>query len=248
MRISPDYQSYTIGGTETFVGDGLEFPAYNGSAAYQTHPTIASLIQSNQVGSMSGLDLWSGHVTKNDPAAFLQIQSKPRQRGGTGSGGVTSKVYAMADTDYDEPDITKKSRAYLNLTGNANAGSSAWLEAEDGNGSVGVGANIATGYVYLGGYLGGITNRHTFQSTNWRIYQNASLPADHTILQTTWSWTPAKYGRYYGVCNSDLNFGSIFVHVCNTGGAGSLQVMGYNAGNGTYKGDMYVNAFAWLTK
>lgn len=248
VRISPDYQSYTIGGTETFVGDGLEFPAYNGSAAYQTHPTIASLIQSNQVGSMSGLDLWSGHVTKNDPAAFLQIQSKPRQRGGTGSGGVTSKVYAMADTDYDEPDITKKSRAYLNLTGNANAGSSAWLEAEDGNGSVGVGANIATGYVYLGGYLGGITNRHTFQSTNWRIYQNASLPADHTILQTTWSWTPAKYGRYYGVCNSDLNFGSIFVHVCNTGGAGSLQVMGYNAGNGTYKGDMYVNAFAWLTK
>ena len=248
VRISPDYQSYTIGGTETFVGDGLEFPAYNGSAAYQTHPTIASLIQSNQVGSMSGLDLWSGHVTKNDPAAFLQIQSKPRQRGGTGSGGVTSKVYVMADTDYDEPDITKKSRAYLNLTGNANAGSSAWLEAEDGNGSVGVGANIATGYVYLGGYLGGITNRHTFQSTNWRIYQNASLPADHTILQTTWSWTPAKYGRYYGVCNSDLNFGSIFVHVCNTGGAGSLQVMGYNAGNGTYKGDMYVNAFAWLTK
>ena len=248
VRISPDFQSFAIGGSETFVGDGLEFAAYSGSTAYNANPTIASLIQSNQVGSMSGLDLWSGHVTKNDPAAFLQIQSKPRQRGGTGSGGVTSKVYAMADTDYDEPDISKKSRAFLNLTGDANAGSSAWLEAEDGNGSVGVGANIATGYVYLGGYLGGITNRHTFQSTNWRIYQNASLPADHTILQTTWSWTPAKYGRYYGVCNSDLNFGSIFMHVCNTGGAGSLQVMGYNAGNGTYKGDMYVNAFAWLTK
>lgn len=248
VRISPDFQSFAIGGSETFVGDGLEFAAYSGSTAYNANPTIASLIQSNQVGSMSGLDLWSGHVTKNDPAAFLQIQSKPRQRGGTGSGGVTSKVYAMADTDYDEPDISKKSRAFLNLTGDANAGSSAWLEAEDGNGSVGVGANIATGYVYLGGYLGGITNRHTFQSTNWRIYQNASLPADHTILQTTWSWTPAKYGRYYGVCNSDLNWGSIFMHVCNTGGAGSLQVMGYNAGNGTFKGDMYVNAFAWLVK
>ena len=38
------------------------------------------------------------------------------------------------------------------------------------------------------------------------------------------------------------------MHVCNTGGAGSMQVMGYNAGNGTYKGDMYVNAFAWLVK
>lgn len=248
VRISPDFQSFAIGGSETFVGDGLEFAAYSGSTAYNTNPTIASLIQSNQVGSMSGLDLWSGHVTKNDPAAFLQLQSKPRQRGGTGSGGVTSKVYAMADTDYDEPAMTKKSRAFLNLTGDANAGSSAWLEAEDGNGCVGVGANISTGYVYLGGYLGGITNRFTFQSTNWRIFHNASLPAGYTIQSTTWSWIPSKYGRYYGVCNSDLNWGSIFMHVCNTGSAGQMQVTGYNAGNATYQGDMYVNAFAWLVK
>ena len=124
----------------------------------------------------------------------------------------------------------------------------AYCTASDANGEVGVVSDISTGYVYLGGYLGGINGRHTFQRTNWRIYTNASLPADFTIPQTTWSWTPAKYGRYYGVCNSDLGWGSIFMHVCNTGGAGSLQVMGYNAGNGTYKGDMYVNAFAWLTK
>lgn len=248
VRISPDYQSYIIGGSENFTGDGLEFPAYNGSAAYQTHPTIASAIQSNQVGAMSGLDLWSGHVTKHDPAAFLQLQSKPIKKGGTGSGGVVSRVYILANTDYDEPDASKKQRASLTLLGDSPNGSNVWLEAVDANGTVGVGANIATGYLYLGGYLGGITNRHTFQRTNWRIYQNATLTADFTVPQTTWSWTPAKYGRYYGVCNSDLNWGSIFMHVCNTGGAGSLQVMGYNAGNGTYKGDMYVNAIAWLTK
>ena len=248
VRISPDYQSYIIGGSENFTGDGLEFPAYNGSAAYQTHPTIASVIQSNQVGAMSGLDLWSGHVTEHDPAAFLQLQSKPIKKGGTGSGGVVSRVYILANTDYDEPDASKKQRASLTLLGDSPNGSNVWLEAVDANGTVGVGANIATGYLYLGGYLGGITNRHTFQSTNWRIYQNATLTADFTVPQTTWSWTPAKYGRYYGVCNSDLNWGSIFMHVCSTGGAGSLQVMGYNAGNGTYKGDMYVNAIAWLTK
>lgn len=248
VRISPDYQSYIIGGSENFTGDGLEFPAYNGSAAYQTHPTIASVIQSNQVGAMSGLDLWSGHVTEHDPAAFLQLQSKPVKKGGTGSGGVVSQVYILANTDYDEPDASKKQRASLTLLGDSPNGSNVWLEAVDANGTVGVGANIATGYLYLGGYLGGITNRHTFQSTNWRIYQNATLTADFTVPPTTWSWTPTKYGRYYGVCNSDLNWGSIFMHVCNTGGAGSLQVMGYNAGNGTYKGDMYVNAIAWLTK
>lgn len=272
VRISPDYRSSVIGGTETFVGDGLEFPAYNGSTAFYSHPAIASVIKSNQVGAMGGLDLWSGHVTKNDPAAFLRLNSKPRAKGGTGS-GITSQAYLKADTNWDEGDNSKKSGADLNLQGVGGSGASAYLNvrsdtgslceaavhsygskarayctASDANGEVGVGANIATGYLYLGGYLGGITNRHTFQSTNWRIYQNATLTADFTVPQTTWSWTPTKYGRYYGVCNADLNFGSIFMHVCNTGGAGSMQVMGYNAGNGTYKGDMYVNAIAWLTK
>ena len=248
VRISPDYRSHVIGGTETFVGDGLEFPAYNGSTAYYSHPAIASVIQSNQVGTMGELDLWSGHVSENDPAAFMSLRSKPRKKGGTGSGGVTSRVYAVANTDYDEPDESKKSGAYLTLSGDSANGSECWLGAQDANGEVGVGANIGTGYLHLGGYLGGITNRFTFQSTNWRIFQNTSIPADFTITQTTWSWTPAKYGRYYGVCNADLNFGSIFMHVCNTGGSGSLQVMGYNAGVAAFHGDMYVNAFAWLVK
>ncbi len=109
-------------------------------------------------------------------------------------------------------------------------------------------SDVGEGYLYLGGYLGGITTRYTFVSTNWRIYTGASITAGYTIPQTTWSWTPSKYGRYYGVCNADLNWGSIFMHVCNTGAAGKMQVMGYNAGNATYTGDMYVNAIAWLVK
>lgn len=272
IRISPDYQSYAIGGSETFVGDGIEFPAYNGSTGYYRYPAIASVIQSSEVGTMSELDLWSGHVAKNDPGTQLRLQSRPRSKGATGS-GITSKAYLSASTNWEEADASKKSSAWLDMDGVGGSGASAylgvrsdsgslceigvkaygakaktWCTASDANGEVGVVSDISTGYVYLGGYLGGITNRHTFQSTNWRIYQNATLAADFTVPQTTWSWTPAKFGRYYGVCNSDLNWGSIFVHVCNTGGAGSLQVMGYNAGNGTFKGDMYVNAFAWLVK
>lgn len=272
IRISPDYQSYAISGSETFVGDGIEFPAYNGSTGYYRYPAIASIIKSSEVGTMSELDLWSGHVAKNDPGTQLRLQSRPRSKGATGS-GITSKAYLSASTNWEEADASKKSSAMLDMEGVGRSGASAYLEvrsdsgslceigvkaygakaktwctASDANGEVGVVSDISTGYVYLGGYLGGINGRHTFQRTNWRIYTNASLPADFTIPQTTWSWTPAKYGRYYGVCNSDLGWGSIFMHVCNTGGAGSLQVMGYNAGSGTYKGDMYVNAFAWLTK
>ena len=272
VRISPDYKSHAIAGSETFTGDGLEFLAYKDSIAYYNYPTVASLIESNQVGLMSELDLWSGYVSKNDPAAFMSLKSKPRAKGGTGS-GVTSQVYLHADTNYDESDLSKKSSSWLTMHGVGGSGASAYLNvrsdsgslcevgvhsqgakarayctASDANGEIGMVSDISAGYLYLGGYLGGITSRFTFQSTNWRIYQNATLPADFTIQQTTWSWTPAKYGRYHGVCNADLNFGSISMHVCNTGGAGSMQVMGYNAGNGTYKGDMYVNAFAWLVK
>ena len=272
IQISPNYQSYAIGGSETFVGDGIEFPAYNGSTGYYQYPTIASMIKSSKVGTMSELDLRSGHVAKNDPGTQLRLQSRPRSKGATGS-GITSKAYLSANTNWEEADASKKSSAWLDMEGVGGSGASAYLEvrsdsgslcktvvnaygakaetwctASDANGEIGVGSDISTGYVYLGGYLGGINGRHTFQSTNWRIYQNATLTADFTVPQTTWSWTPAKFGRYYGVCNSDLNWGSIFMHVCSTGGAGSLQVMGYNAGNGTYKGDMYVNAFAWLTK
>lgn len=272
IQISPNYQSYAIGGSETFVGDGIEFPAYNGSTGYYQYPTIASMIKSSKVGTMSELDLRSGHVAKNDPGTQLRLQSRPRSKGATGS-GITSKAYLSASTNWEEADASKKSSAWLDMEGVGGSGASAYLEvrsdsgslcktvvnaygakaetwctASDANGEIGVGSDISTGYVYLGGYLGGINGRHTFQSTNWRIYQNATLTADFTVPQTTWSWTPAKYGRYYGVCNSDLNWGSIFMHVCSTGGAGSLQVMGYNAGNGTYKGDMYVNAIAWLTK
>lgn len=272
LRISPDFKASIVGGTETFTGDGLEFLAYKGATEYYSHPTISSLIQSNQVGEMGELDLWSGRVSKNDPAAFMSLRSKPRKKGGTGS-GVTSQVYLYADTNYDESDLSKKSSSWLTMHGVGGSGASASLNvrsdsgslcevgvhsqgakarayctASDANGEIGMVSDISAGYLYLGGYLGGITSRFTFQSINWRIYQNATLAADFTVPQTTWSWTPAKFGRYYGVCNSDLNWGSIFMHVCNTGGAGSMQVMGYNAGTAAFKGDMYVNAFAWLVK
>ena len=272
IRISPDFKASIVGGTETFTGDGLEFLAYKGATEYYSHPTISSLIQSNQVGEMGELDLWSGRVAKHDPAAFLRLQSKPRKKGGTGS-GVTSQVYLYADTNYDESDLSKKSSSWLTMHGVGGSGASAYLNvrsdsgslcevgvhsqgakarayctASDANGEIGMVSDISAGYLYLGGFLSGITSRFTFQSTNWRIYQNATLAAGFTVPQTTWSWTPAKFGRYYGVCNSDLNWGSIFMHVCNTGGAGSMQVMGYNAGTAAFKGDMYVNAFAWLVK
>lgn len=250
VRISPDYQTYIIGGSETFTGDGIEFPAYNGSTAYFSHPAIASVIQSNQVGAMGELDLWSGHVSKNDPAAFLSLRSKPRKKGGTGSGGVTSRVHAVANTDYDEPDESKKSSAFLTLAGDSANGSECWLEAQDANGEVGVGANIGTGYVYLGGYLGGITNRFTFHAqAAWKAwYPNpGSKIATGASMQVDCTFSPTKYGHYYVVANADSQWAGIIAHPCNTGGQSGFQLKLYNADQ-PCPVDVYAEFLAYLVK
>ena len=250
VRISPDYQTYIIGGSETFTGDGIEFPAYNGSTAYFSHPAIASVIQSNQVGSMGELDLWSGHVSRNDPAAFMSLRSKPRKKGGTGSGGVTSRVYAVANTDYDEPDESKKSSAYLTLSGDSANGSECWLGAQDANGEVGVGANIGTGYLHLGGYLGGITNRFTFQGqAAWKAwYPNPGQSiSSGASMQVTCTLSPTKYGRYYVVANADSQWAGIIAHPCNTGGQSGFQLKLYNADQ-PCPVDIYAEFLAYLVK
>lgn len=250
VRISPDYQTYIIGGSETFTGDGIEFPAYNGSTAYFSHPAIASVIQSNQVGAMGELDLWSGHVSKNDPAAFLSLRSKPRKKGGTGSGGVTSRVHAVANTDYDEPDESKKSSAFLTLSGDSANGSECWLEAQDANGEVGVGANIGTGYVYLGGYLGGITNRFTFHAqAAWKAwYPNpGSKIATGASMQVDCTFSPTKYGHYYVVANADSQWAGIIAHPMNTGGQSGFTLKLYNADQ-PCPVDVYAEFLAYLVK
>lgn len=233
VRISPDYKSATIGGTETFVGDGLEFPAYDSSnSAYHSFPAVASVVQSDEVGTMSAMNLWSGHVNKNDPAAFMRLNSKPRERGGTGSGGVTSEVFAVANTDYDEPDASKKTSSSLVLSGDSANGSNAWLRAQDANGTVGVGANIATGYLYLGGFLGGVTNRFTFRgAVAWKAWwpNSGSTIATGASTQVNCTFSPTKYGHYYVVANADSQWAGIIAHPVNTGGQSGFQMKLYNA-------------------
>lgn len=274
VRISPDYQSYIIGGTETFVGDGLEFPAYNGSTAYFSYPAIASVIQSNQVGSMGELDLWSGHITKNDPAAFLRLNSKPRAKGGTGS-GITSQALLKADTNWEEDDNSKKSGAGLNLQGVGGSGASAYLNvrsdsgslcevgvhskgakarayctASDANGEVGVLSDISTGCLYLGGCLSGITNRQTFQgiaaSKVWWPNSGSTI-ATGASTQISCPLSPTKYGRYYAVANADSQWAGIIAHPVNTGGQSGFQLKLYNADQ-PCPVEVWVEYLAYLVK
>lgn len=121
----------------------------------------------------------------------------------------------------------------------------AGIEASDQNGSVGVQACIDTGYLHLGGYLGGFTGRATVQALNWRW--GNGMGHGQTAGPSTYTFgNPAKYGAYNGVANADVPFGSIFAHVCNTGSASQGQVMGFNAGTANYTGDVYCSVVSWL--
>lgn len=274
VRISPDYKSHAIAGSETFTGDGLEFLAYKDSIAYYNYPTVASLIESNQVGLMSELDLWSGYVSKNDPAAFMSLKSKPRAKGGTGS-GVTSQVYLHADTNYDESDLSKKSSSWLTMHGVGGSGASAYLNvrsdsgslcevgvhsqgakarayctASDANGEIGMVSDISAGYLYLGGYLGGITNRFTFHAqAAWKAWypNSGSKIATGASMQVDCTFSPTKYGHYYVVANADSDWAGIIAHPANTGGQSGFTLKMYNADQ-PCPVDVYAEFLAYLVK
>ena len=121
----------------------------------------------------------------------------------------------------------------------------AGIEAHDPNGEVGIQACIDTGYLHLGGYLGGFTGRATVQALNWRW--GNGMGHGQTAGPSTYTFgNPAKYGAYNGVANADVPFGSIFAHVCYTGSASRGQVIGFNAGTANYKGDVYCSVVSWL--
>ena len=273
IRISPDYQSYAISGSETFVGDGIEFPAYNGSTGYYRYPAIASVIQSSEVGTMSELDLWSGHVAKNDPGTQLRLQSRPRSKGATGS-GITSKAYLSASTNWEEADASKKSSAWLDMEGVGGSGASAYLNvrsdtgslceaavhsygskarayctASDANGEVGVLSDISTGYVYLGGYLGGLNGRHTFEgAVAWKLWSSSQNLVTGSYGDSKFSvGSPAKYGRYYAVACADTTWAGIIVHTMNTGGQSGWGIKAFNADQKCAV-DVWCDTFGWLVK
>ena len=263
VRISPDFTQTGVSDPGvSLVGSGIQL-FLDGTAA--AHPYIASESSVSDEGEVSAVAINGGHRGDDDPGAFLRVG----ERGASGDRhGIVRMSARQKYRDSSSP------RSYMELVSPQSSGPTAIIRANNGaryagyyangdqaysymyagdsNGTVGVQANIDTGYLYLGGYLGRIAGgRGTFQAINWRMYHNAKVGLQATLNQVTWTFsTPAKYGRYYGVVSSDLNWGSIFLHVCNTGSASTMQVMGFNAGSSgsAYTGDIYVDAFAWLVK
>ena len=217
VRISPDFDSYQIGGTETYDGSGISFPL---DGAYASSPSIWSYSRSNKTGDMSGLAMLSGYRTAGTPGAFGRFWSHKYL---SDTSKIESQAYLMANTEYSK-DSTTDSGGSLDLYSRQGHGGEAILNAwspsdtcragvkatgskakvyataGDANGEIGLVADISTGYMYLGGYLGGINGRNTFQTAWWVNKSGAPM----TYSQYTFtSSNPAKYGSYKALATVD---------------------------------------------
>lgn len=185
VEISPSFRQYEVGGTDKLEGAGIQF--YHGTNAYM-HPYIAVESTTQQEGEVSALTFNGGRRVRNDPGAFARIGERKGSDNTTKSG----TVFLAAYQDYDSPDTGKK-RAYLTLWSPKTGDTTATLAAQDPNGRVGIQADIDSGYLYMGGFLGSYASRGTFQSMYWDGTHHIS---PWMVFRFKGSWTPPRYGSY----------------------------------------------------
>lgn len=246
LWMSPRFKQKPIGGSADITGAGISF-IHATDAAEQ--PYIASESTNSELGEISTLTFNGGRRADTDPGAFMRVGSTK-----TDNAKKKSLFQAMALRDYSVADSDAKSSG-ARLAAVASPDSTVDTYAEvaswDPNGIVGVKADINTGYLYMGGFLGGYTNRHTFDGSKaWKAWMPnggaISVGASMTVHFTASS--PAKYGRYYAVANADGEWGGIIMHVKNTGGQSGWDIQMYNADRNPCSVDMCCETLGWLVK
>lgn len=247
LWMSPKFKQNPIGGSADITGAGISF-IHATDAAQQ--PYIAAESTNSEVGEISTLTFNGGRRANTDPGAFVRVGSTK-----TDNAKMRGVFQALVMRDYSLSSNDAKSSG-ARLVSSASPDTNAMdtyseLAAWDPNGAVGVKADINTGFLYLGGFLGGYTNRHTFDGSRaWKAWMPnggaISVGADATVHFTASS--PAKYGRYYAVANADGEWGGIIMHVKNTGRQSGWDILMYNADRNPCTVDMYCDTFGWLVK
>lgn len=193
VQISPSFKQTEISGTDSLEGAGIQF--YHGSGSYQ-HPYIAVESTTQQEGEVSALTFNGGRRAEHDPGAFARIGERKADDNTTKVG----TVFLAAEKDYDSTDPSGR-RAYLSLWSPKTGATTATLAARDPNGLVGIQADIDSGYLYMGGFLGGFSGgRSTFQTVWW---EGQNIGAMKYAQYTFTSSNPAKYGSYKAFATVD---------------------------------------------
>ena len=198
--ISPTFRQTTVGGDDSTEGSGIKFAhGRDGSDAY-----IASESRTQSKGEVSTIVINGGRLSDTDPGSFMSLGEYKADDNATKTG----EAFLAAYRDYSKGSQNGKAQLLLRADPTSKYHTSADLSAADPNGSVGVSADINSGYLYLGGFLGRFgAGRGTFQTVYFR---GGIMSGEGWVTQTCTYGAPAKYGLYHAHVSSDA-MGSIMV-------------------------------------
>lgn len=198
--ISPTFRQSTINSDEKTEGSGIEFQhGRDGRDAY-----IASESRTNYKGEVSAIVINGGRLSDTDPGSFMRVGEYKAADNATKTG----EVFLAAYRDYSKGSKSGKAQLVLEADPTSKYHTSAELSAADPNGSVGVSADINSGYLHLGGFLGLFgEGRGTFRTAYFR---NGIMSGEGWLTQTYTYASPAKYGLYHAHVSSD-SMGSVIV-------------------------------------
>ncbi len=247
LWMSPSFKQTPVGGTADITGAGISF--IHATTAAQ-HPYIAAESTNSELGEISTLTFNGGLRADTDPGAFVRVGST---KNNNNKKEAIFQALALRDYSVASSDAKSSGARLVSLASPATDALDTYAEIAswDPNGVVGVKADINTGYLYMGGFLGGYTNRHTFVgSAAWQAWKpnggSISVGASVSVHFSTGS--PAKYGRYYAVANADGEWGGIVMHVKNTGGQSGWDIQLYNADRNPCSVTMWCETLGWLVK
>ena len=221
--ISPTFRLSIINSDDKTEGSGIEFEhGRDGHDAY-----IASESRTNYKGDVSTIVINGGQLSDTDPGSFMRVGEYKATDNATKIG----EAFLAAYHDYSKGSQNGFAQLLLRADPTSKYHTFAELSAVDSNGRVGVEADINSGYLYLGGFVGGYGNgRKTFATYYPR---GGSLNAGGWITQTWTYGAPAKYGLYHAHVSAD-SMGSIAVGSNNDSSSGcNLWARGVGNGNST---------------
>ena len=220
IRISPTFRQSTINSDEKTEGSGIEFAhGRDGHDAY-----IASESRTNYKGEVSAIVINGGRLNDTDPGSFMRVGEYKA----TDNATKTGEVFLAAYRDYSKGSKSGKAQLLLEADPTGKYHTSAELSATDPNGSVGVDADIDSGYLFLGGFLGLYAGgRGTIRTAYFR---GGIMSGEGWLTQTYTYATPAKYGLYHAHVSPD-SMGSVMVG-SNNDSASGCGLWARGVGNG----------------
>ena len=195
IRISPTFRQSIINSDDKTEGSGLEFKS--GRDGHDAYITSESRTQSK--GEVSTIVINGGQLSDTDPGSFMRLGEYKAADNATKIG----IVYLNTDREYFKGPQAGHASLFLQADPTLKYHTFAELSAADPNGVVGVEADINSGYLFLGGFLGLLgEGRGTFVTSHPR---GGVVNGGGVVTQTYTYGSPAKFGLYHAHVSADAS-------------------------------------------